>query len=78
MGTLDVGNKVGPGGQHYRPLCHKITDQHLYPNSSEKIRNHLAEAMLYEDSLYFKKVFQLDLNDGSHLDSSIQLLKTQE
>lgn len=54
-----------------RPLCHKITDQHLYPNSSEKMRNHLAEDMLNEDFLYLMEAFQSDLNDGSHLNSSI-------
>jgi hypothetical protein len=48
-----------------RPLCHKITDQHLYPNSSEKMRNHLAEDMLNEDFLYLMEAFQSDLNDGS-------------
>ena len=58
-----------------RPLCHKITDQHLYPNSSEKMRNLLAEDMLNEDFLYLMEAFLSDLNDGSHLNSSIQLLK---
>jgi hypothetical protein len=57
-----------------RPLCHKITDQHLYPNSSEKMRNHLAEDMSNEDFLYLMEAFQSDLNDGSHLNSSIQML----
>ena len=38
------------------------------------MRNHLAEDVLNEDFLYLMEAFQSDLNDGSHLNSSIQLL----
>lgn len=58
-----------------RPICHKITDSHLYPNSAEKMRNHLAEEMLNEDFLYLMECFQVSLHDGTYLNSSIQLLK---
>lgn len=58
-----------------RPICHKITDSHLYPNSAEKMRNHLAEEMLNEDFLYLMECFQASLHDGTYLNSSIQLLK---
>ena len=47
----------------------------MYPSSSEKMRNLLAEDMLNEDFLYLMEAFLSDLNDGSHLNSSIQLLK---
>ena len=68
MGTLDISSKVGPGGQHQAFMSqNNRSDQHLYPNSSEKMRNHLAEDMLNEDFLYLMEAFQSDLNDGSHL-----------
>ena len=58
-----------------RPICHKITDTHLNPNSAEKMRNHLAEEMLNEDFLHLMECFQANLNEGAYLNSSIQLLK---
>jgi hypothetical protein len=39
------------------------------------MRNHLAEDMLNEDFLYLMEAHQASLNDGQHLNSSIQLLK---
>lgn len=58
-----------------RPICHKITDTHLNPNSAEKMRNHLAEEMLNEDFLHLMECFQANLKEGAYLNSTIQLLK---
>jgi len=37
--------------------------------------NHIGEDMLNEDFLYLMEAFQSDLSDGTHLNSSVQLLK---
>ena len=39
------------------------------------MKNHLAEYMLNDDFLYLMEAFQSDLSDGTHLNSSVQLLK---
>lgn len=58
-----------------RPVCHKFTDLHLYPNNAEKTKNHLVEEMLNGDFLYLMECFQDSLHDGTYLNSSIQLVK---
>ncbi|KAL3842007.1 hypothetical protein ACJMK2_020080 [Sinanodonta woodiana] len=49
---------------HSRPIHHKVSDAHLYPNSAEKIQNHLAEEMLGSNTLFLMKSYQASLPDG--------------
>ncbi|KAJ8045597.1 Spectrin beta chain, non-erythrocytic 1 [Holothuria leucospilota] len=58
-----------------RLIHHKITNAHIFPNQSEKMRNHLAEEMLDEDALYLMKCYRATLPDGSYLDGTIKLLE---
>ena len=74
MGTLRIRVKWDRE-VNTRPLCLKVNEQQLYPNSAEKMRNHLAEDMLNDDFLYLMEDFQSDLSDGTHLKSSVKLLK---
>ncbi|KAL3868679.1 hypothetical protein ACJMK2_041457 [Sinanodonta woodiana] len=54
---------------HSRPIHHKVSDAHLYPNSAEKMRNHLAEEMLDSNTLFLMKSYQASLPDGSYLNN---------
>jgi hypothetical protein len=60
-----------------RPLHFKVTDTHLHPNGSEKMRNQLAEQMLDEDMLHLMHCYQASLEDEtkSTLSSTIALLE---
>jgi hypothetical protein len=58
-----------------RRVHYKLTDSHLYPNSAEKMRNHLAEEMMDEDMLHLMQLYQATLIDGSVLDGALALLK---
>ena len=57
-----------------RPIHYKVTDSHLHPNISEKMRNHLAEDMLDENMLHLMECYRESLLNGSHLDSTVELL----
>ncbi|PIK38809.1 hypothetical protein BSL78_24364 [Apostichopus japonicus] len=59
-----------------RPIHQKISDSHLFPDSSEKMRNHLAEEMLDADALNLLKCYTASLINGNGLDSTIELLET--
>lgn len=58
-----------------RLINQKITDCHLYPNNSEKMRNHLAEDMLNKDMLNLMYSYKASLVDGTNLDGCIAFLK---
>ena len=58
-----------------RRILHKITDAHLNPNISEKMRNSLAEEMLDKDFLHLMKSYAHSLSNHEFLDSSIKLLE---
>ena len=59
-----------------RRIHFTVTESHLHPNSSEKMRNELAETMLNSDMLNLMKCYRERLFDGSHLDSTVELLET--
>ena len=58
-----------------RLIHHKLSNSHLFPNSSEKMRNHLAEEMLNADALNLLQCYRGSCIDGSQYDSTIELLK---
>ncbi|KAJ8044896.1 ATP-dependent DNA helicase PIF1 [Holothuria leucospilota] len=58
-----------------RSLHHRLTNDHLFPSSTDKMRNHLAEEMLNGDALNLMRSFRSSLPDGSFLNSSIELLE---
>ncbi|XP_014675321.1 PREDICTED: uncharacterized protein LOC106815380 [Priapulus caudatus] len=60
-----------------RPIYHKVTDTHLHPSGSEKMRNHLAEQMLNDEMFHLMQCFQNSLEDknASQLTSTIELLE---
>ena len=61
---------------HSLPINHKLTNEHIFPNQSEKMRNHLAEEVLDKDMLYLMKRYRQVLGkDGSSLDGCIELLQ---
>ena len=57
-----------------RPLSYKITDHHLFPNQSEKMRNHLADQMLDKDMLNIVKHYQQTLPNPESLNGLVTLL----
>ena len=60
---------------HSFPVHQKLTDDHLYPNAAQKIRNHLAEDVLNKDMLHPKKLYRSSLkSSGKELDAAIKLL----
>lgn len=58
-----------------RLIYHKLTLSHLRPDSSEKMRNHLAEDILDENMLNLMKQFQMFLIKSSELYSTIEFLE---
>lgn len=58
-----------------RLIHHKLTSSHLRPDSSEKMRNHLAEDVLDENMLNLMKQYQMSLINGTELDSTIEFLE---
>ena len=58
-----------------RRVHHAITESHLHPNPSEKMRNHLAEDMMGTDMLHLMQLYQATLQDGSELNGAIELLQ---
>ncbi|ELT87513.1 hypothetical protein CAPTEDRAFT_190460 [Capitella teleta] len=58
------------------PIHRKLTPAHMQPDSSEKMRNHLAEEVLDKDMLLLMKEYRTSLGDhGEHLNASISLLE---
>lgn len=60
---------------NFRRLHYKVTESHIYPNISEKMRNELAETMLNDDMLNLMKSYRDSLSDGSFLNSTIEILE---
>lgn len=58
-----------------RLIHHKLTSSHLRPDSSEKMRNHLAEDVLDENMLNLMKQYQMSLINGTELNSTIEFLE---
>lgn len=61
-----------------RCIHHKVTDTHLYPNGSEKMRNQLAEDMLDTNMLHLMQCYQASLGDNenaAHLSGAVELLQ---
>jgi hypothetical protein len=58
-----------------RPIHHRVSDSHLFPNNAEKMRNHLAEDMLDTTMLNLMTSYQAGLNDGTHLAAAVNLLE---
>ena len=58
-----------------RKIHQKITEAHMNPSSSEKMRNHLAEEVLNNDMLYLMLCYKASKADGSHLHGTISLLE---
>ena len=58
-----------------RRIHYRITEAHLHPNDSEKMRNELAETMLNGDMLHLMKCYSNSLQNSNHLQSTIQLLE---
>ena len=56
--TWDITN-------HSLPIHRKLTNQHIYPTTKEKMRNHLAEQVLDSDMLHLME---------ASLSSTIQLV----
>ena len=59
---------------HAFPVYYSLSDEHLYPNSSDKMRNYLAEDMLNAESLNLLKVYREATGDTS-VDALILLLE---
>ncbi|KAJ8025995.1 hypothetical protein HOLleu_33714 [Holothuria leucospilota] len=53
---------------------HQLTNDHLFPNSSDKMRNHLAEEILNSEALNLMQCFWNSLPDGRFLDTTVALL----
>ena len=58
-----------------RLIHFRVTQEHLYPNSSQKMRNHLAEEMLNNEMLYLMKCYRDYLNNSTVLEPAITLLE---
>ena len=60
-------------------IHYKVTEAHLNPSSTEKMRNELAQDMLGAEALHLMTVYQATLHNKSALDSTIEFLeKTNE
>ena len=57
-----------------RRIYHKIGQSHLYPDSAEKMRNHLAEEVLDINMYNLMKHYKLSLKNGNILNSTLELL----
>jgi len=62
---------------HSFPIHHKLTDEHLFPNNAQKMRNKLAFETLNDDMLHLMKSYQRSLSDAGQqaLSAVIQLLE---
>lgn len=62
---------------HGLNINHSLTDQHLYPTDSEKMRNHLAFECLDKDMLHLMQMYQQNVNDTERemLNAPIKLLE---
>ncbi|KAH3717427.1 hypothetical protein DPMN_060215 [Dreissena polymorpha] len=66
------------GWMHTNPvqIHRKLTNEHIFPNQSEKMQNKLAEELLDTDKLTFMEAYQQHMGaNGSTLDGVIELLK---
>ena len=55
---------------------HKLSDEHLFPDNSAKMRNHLAEECLNQDMLRLFQEYEGSIPGGRpHLNGVIELLK---
>ncbi|XP_069123679.1 uncharacterized protein [Argopecten irradians] len=59
-----------------RRVHSKINVSHMYPDSSEKMRNHLAEEMLSTDMLHLMEAYRSTLLNKSALDGAVEFLRT--
>ena len=57
------------------PGIEELTNSHLNPNVSEKMRNHLAEDMLDGNMLYLLKKYDETLECRTSLTGAIKLLE---
>ena len=57
-----------------RPLHNRVTNVHLNPTNSEKMRNHLAEEMLNYDMLNVMKHYQTQHSTPDELTATLELL----
>lgn len=58
-----------------RKIHYKISHSHLYPDSAEKMRNHLAEEMLDADMCNLMKHYKMSLKNGNILNGTIEFLE---
>lgn len=58
-----------------RLIHFRVTDAHIFPNQSEKMRNKLAEEMMNADMLNLMLAYQSSYPNGHHLDAAVQLLR---
>lgn len=58
------------------PVHHRLTQEHIFLTSENKMRNHLAEEVLNSDMLHLMKLYKESLGEaGNKLDATIQLLE---
>lgn len=58
-----------------RKINYKLSSSHLHPDSSEKMRNHLAEQVLDDNMLNLMKQYQLSLINNEVLNGAIEFLE---
>jgi hypothetical protein len=58
-----------------RTFNYKLSSSHLHPDSSEKMRNHLAEQVLDDNMLNLMKQYQLSLINNEVLNGAIEFLE---
>lgn len=56
------------------PLHHKLTEEHLYPNSAQKMRNKLAEDVLGEEMYQLMLAYQRTLQNPDPFDVVLEFL----
>ena len=58
------------------PVHHKLTQEHMFLTSENKMRNHLAEDVLNSEMLHLIKLYKSSLGDaGTKVDATIELLQ---
>ncbi|VDI58847.1 Hypothetical predicted protein [Mytilus galloprovincialis] len=58
------------------PVHHKLTQEHMFLTSENKMRNHLAEDVLNSEMLHLMKLYKSSLGDaGTKVDATIELLQ---
>ncbi|KAL4229198.1 hypothetical protein ACF0H5_012237 [Mactra antiquata] len=62
--------------QNSLQLHRKLTNEHIYPDTNQKMRNYLAEDILNKKMLHLIKQYQSSLSDqGQYLKGVIELLE---